>query len=151
MNMLQYRYRLLIEKYTQIGKISTIKTSAQSEGIYSPTIFFNELIRFGGVYSLRGFNEQSLFASNYTMVTLEYRYLLSQNANIFAFWNGAYYEDKSMIRTNTKHDFPFGFGFGANLETGVGVLTLAYALGRENQNPIKFQSGKFHFGLIGLF
>jgi len=151
MNMLQYRYRLLIEKYTQIGKTSTIKTSAQSEGIYSPTIFFNELIRFGGVYSLRGFNEQSLFASNYTMVTLEYRYLLSQNANIFAFWNGAYYEDKSMTRTNTKHDFPFGFGFGANLETGVGVLTLAYALGRENQNPIKFQSGKFHFGLIGLF
>lgn len=151
LNSLLYRYSLNIEKYSKLGRMSTIKTALRGEGLFSPTIYFNELIRFGGVYSLRGFNEQSLFASNYTMVTIEYRYLLSQNANLFAFWNGAYYENKSIVTSGIKSDFPFGFGFGANLETGVGILTLAYALGKENNNPIQFRSGKFHFGLIGLF
>lgn len=151
LNSLHYRYHFNLEKYLKIGSLGTFKTAFRGEGIFSQTIYFNELIRFGGVYSLRGFNEQSLFATNYTMMTIEYRYLLSQNANLFAFWNGAYYEDKSIARTTTKSDYPFGFGFGANLDTGVGILTLAYALGRENNNPIRFQAGKFHFGLIGLF
>jgi len=152
MKMLQYRYQFNLEKFTKIGQTSTIKTAFQGEGLFAPKIYFNELIRFGGVYSLRGFNEQSLFASNYTMLTIEYRYLLSQNSNLFAFWNGAYYEDKSVVRDISISDFPFGFGAGANLETGTGfLLTLAYALGREFDNPIRFQAGKFHFGLTGLF
>lgn len=152
MKMLQYRYQFNIEKFNKIGQTSTIKTALQGEGIFAPNIYFNELIRFGGVYSLRGFNEQSIFASNYTMLTIEYRYLLSQNSNLFAFWNGAYYEDKSVVREVPISDFPFGFGAGANLETGSGfLLTIAYALGRENNNPIRYQAGKFHFGLTGLF
>lgn len=151
LKMFQYNYAFNFEKYSALGKQSTLKTALSGESLFAPAIYFNELIRFGGIYSLRGFNEQSLFASSYTMLTVEYRYLTGPNSNLFLFWNGAYYQDRSVVRATTLQDFPYGFGAGANLETGAGILTLAYAVGSENDNPIRFQAGKIHFGFTGLF
>jgi hypothetical protein len=54
-------------------------------------------------------------------------------------------------REKTFYDTPYGFGAGVNLETGAGIFTFAYALGKEQGNTIKLQSGKIHFGLTGLF
>lgn len=151
MRMNQYRIAGQIDTYLPLGKSSTLKSGIMGERIMSPEIYFNELMRYGGIYTLRGFNEQSLFASTFVMFTLEYRYLLAQNSNFFVFMNGAYYQDASIVRATPYQDTPIGMGIGANLETGAGILTLAYAIGREANNPIQFQAGKVHFGLTGLF
>jgi len=151
MKMRQYHVSGSAEMFFPFSKNVTLKSAVKSEGLYAPDIYFNELIRFGGVHSLRGFNEQSLFASFYSLINLELRYLTGQNSNLFVFFNAAYYEDRSTIREQPLTDTPFGFGMGAYLETGNGILTLIYALGSENNNPIRLEAGKIHIGFTALF
>src|SRR6185369_14938434 len=76
--------------------------------LYSPDIFTNELYRFGGLKTLRGFDEESILASAYIIGKAEYRYLLEQNSYLFAFFNQGSYRNTS----NNKyiHDTPYGFG-----------------------------------------
>ena len=139
------------DKFFDLGKKNVLRTNLYGQGLITPTIYFNELYRFGGVYSLRGFNEQSIFASTYSILNIEYRYLLNKNSNLLLFWNGAWYENRSIINSERVTDTPYGFGIGANIETGAGIFTFAYALGKEFNNSINLQTGKIHFGISALF
>lgn len=147
----QFQFKVRIDKYIPLGTSTTIKLGLYSSQISAPRIYFNELLREGGINSLKGFNEQSIFASNFNLFELEFRYLIGQNSHIKAFWNGAYYEDKSYGRDKAIYDKPWGFGIGGNIETGAGVLSLVYALGKEKGNSFDFRTGKVHFGLSSYF
>jgi hemolysin activation/secretion protein len=94
---------------------STIKIGVQSAFIYGENIFQNELFRIGGLKTLRGFNEESIYASAYSIFTLEYRYILEQNSFLYAFADGAYYENRNV--QTFVHDTPYGFGAGISFET----------------------------------
>ncbi len=146
----QYRLKLKLDKYFPVGVKSTIKAGLGIEQIIAPTIYFNEVMREGGINSLKGFNEQSIFATNFNMLELEYRYLLGANSYVKAFWNGAYYEDKTTGKKAT-YDTPWGFGIGGNIETRAGILSILYALGKEKQNNFDLRAGKIHFGISSYF
>jgi outer membrane protein assembly factor BamA len=128
---------------------STIKVGMKSAILQGKSIFQNDLFRIGGLNTLRGFNEQSIYASAYSIFTLEYRLILEQNSYLFLFADGAYYQDYS----TSQHiaDTPFGFGPGISFETKVGIFSLTYALGKQFNNPIELGSGKIHFGVISHF
>lgn len=114
----------------------------------SPTIFDNELYRFGGLNTLRGFNEEQLFASTKAQLTFEYRFLLDENSNVFLFYDQCFYENASL---NYYNDHPLGFGGGISFGSKIGVFSITYALGREFSNPIDFRSSKIHFGYTAYF
>ena len=147
----QYQYQMKFDFYLPIESRSTIKFGVSVSQIIADQIYFNELQREGGINSLKGFNEQSIFASNFNMLELEYRYLLGLNSHFKVFWNGAYYEDKRVGRNDQVFDMPWGFGIGGNIETGAGILTLAYALGKQKGNNFDVRTGKFHFGISSYF
>jgi outer membrane protein assembly factor BamA len=113
------------------------------------SMFENELYRIGGNNSLRGFNEESIFASAYSIVNLEYRYLLEENSFLFLFVNGAYYENRAVNRN--IEDRPYGFGAGMSFETKAGIFSISYALGSQFGNPVETRTAKVHFGLTSLF
>ncbi len=140
-----------IEKFFPIKQKSVIKLGAVAQHLIANKIFYNELFRLGGFNNLKGFNEQSIFATNFNMLEVEYRYLLNENSFLKAFWNGAYYENRSQIGTAYWADKPWGFGVGANLETGAGILSLMYALGTEKGNKFDLRAGKIHFGVSSYF
>ena len=114
----------------------------------SPTIFENELYRFGGLNTLRGFDEEQLFASTKAQLTFEYRFLLDENSNVFLFYDQCFYENTSL---NYYNDHPLGFGGGISFGSKIGVFSITYALGREFSNPIDFRSSKIHFGYTAYF
>ena len=114
----------------------------------SPTIFENELFRFGGLNTLRGFNEEQLFASTKGQLTFEYRFLLDENSNVFLFYDQCFYENTSL---SYKNDHPLGFGGGISFGSKIGIFSITYALGREQGNPIDFRSSKIHFGYTAYF
>lgn len=147
----QYQYRLKADRFFAAGSRGTFRIGVYMNQIIAPRIFFNELEREGGINSLKGFNEQSIFASNFNMLELEYRIILGLNSHFRIFWNGAYYEDKRFGRQDQVFDFPWGFGAGGNIETGAGILTLIYALGKEKSNAFDLRAGKFHFGISSYF
>ena len=109
----------------------------------------NELYRFGGFESLRGFDDHGFLAPVYSVVSLELRYLLSRNSNLYAFWDGGWYHRD--IVSGIKEDFPFGFGVGAHIDTGGGIMYISYALGQQSGNPIELGSAKIHLGYVSKF
>lgn len=144
-----YNARLNTGTYIPIGARSTFLVRVRGSYLLNENMFRNEIYRIGGLKTLRGFNEQSIYASAYAVGTLEYRFILEENSNVFAFFDQGIYEDRSI--DNTISDTPFGFGAGINFETNAGVFSLTYALGKQFNNPIEIRSGKIHFGFISFF
>ena len=72
-----YRFKIVVSAahYFPLGKASTFKTAVNSGLLESPQNFQNELFRIGGYSLLRGFDEESIYASKYAVFTGEYRYL----------------------------------------------------------------------------
>jgi outer membrane protein assembly factor BamA len=144
-----YNLNIAVGNYFPLGKRSTILLRIRAGHFINDNMFRSEMYRLGGLKSIRGFDEQSIFASSYGIGTLELRYLLEQNSNLFVFLDQAFYE--SAVQEQVVTDTPFGFGGGINFETGAGVFSLTYALGRQFDNNISFRSGKLHFGFISFF
>lgn len=145
-----YRFDLSHSHFFGLWKWSTLMTRIKSGLIVSKNpIYENELYRIGGNKLLRGFDEESIFASWYNVLTLEWRFLFGTNSYAYVFGDFAYTQNKNV--TNSTEDFPFGFGIGVALETKVGIFGLSYALGAQQGNPILFQNGKVHFGYIFAF
>ena len=116
--------------------------------LISKNIFFNELYKFGGFSSLRGFDERSIFASSFSMINTEYRYLINSESYAGIFFNGAYTENHFKDSPTKFSDIPFGFGASVQLKTGRSLLQMSYALGNSANQPLAFRTAKVHFGLI---
>ncbi|MCX6290838.1 MAG: hypothetical protein NT126_03650 [Bacteroidetes bacterium] len=145
----EYHAQLKFDYFIPVQNRHVIDFGISGALLNSPDIFVNELYRFGGLKTLRGFDEESLLASLFTVGKIEYRYLLEQNSYLFAFFNESYYENKS--RNRNIHDTPYGFGSGITFETKLGIMSVSYALGKEFDNPVYFRNGKIHFGILNYF
>ena len=116
-------------------------------GIDSKNYLTNELFRFGGIKSIRGFEENSLIASLYTVLNTEYRYQLNSNIYIHSIFDAAYFENDI---TQTKEKlFAFGVGFGIN--TKAGLLKFNYANGKSENQKFKLSDSKIHLSLNAIF
>ncbi len=115
--------------------------------LLSDTYIFNELYRFGGITSMRGFEENSLFASLYNVINTEYRFLLSSNLYIHSIIDYGYFEDKN----NNLNDNLTSFGFGIGLNTKSGLFKINFANGKTSEQTFKFSNTKVHLSLVAFF
>lgn len=145
----QIKTDVVVSYFIPILKKSTIHLKIQSGNLFGDNIFLNELYQIGGLKTIRGFNQQSILASNYYIGTSEFRYLFDKNSAVFTYLDYAFYENKST--TSFETDTPFGFGIGTNFQTKAGIFSLSYGLGKQKGNPILFKNGKVHFGFVSLF
>lgn len=146
----QYRAEVNAAFFVPLLKSQAIKTALQSAFIFADApVYFNEQYRIGGNRVLRGFDEESVFATNYAVATLEWRLLTGQNSYLFAFGDAAYVQNKT--QTIDETDFLYAFGAGLTLDTNVGVFGISYALGAGSRLPLNLRSGKIHFGYVSLF
>lgn len=118
-----------------------------SEALFSDTYFTNEKLRFGGIQSIRGFNENSLEATLYSTINTEYRYILSQNSYVHSIIDFTYFQDDL---TNTSEKL-YGFGFGLGIRSKSGLLKINYAVGKTNNSTIKLSESKVHISLSTSF
>lgn len=132
-----------------IKKRSTVRLAGQGGWMANEALFSNELYRIGGLKTMRGVDEASIFCSAFAIGTLEYRFLFEENGNFFAFLDMGWWEDQS--KEERFADDPVGFGIGASFETKAGIFGLTYALGQQFSNPIDLREGKVHFGFTSLF
>ena len=139
---------LNIEGFIPIARRHVIRLANATHTYYAPKIFQNELFKFGGLNTQRGFNEETLYATTYTTFTVEYRFLVDKNSHAFAFFDQSFYEDNAKQYTQ---DHPFGFGLGYSFGTKLGIFSISYALGKQFDNPIQIRDGKVHFGYIAYF
>ncbi|MEN9700315.1 MAG: hypothetical protein RLZZ301_1513 [Bacteroidota bacterium] len=134
--------------YQALGKRQTLRMAALFQSYNCAQLYQNELFRFGGFSTLRGFNEEELFASTWGMLSLEYRFLLDQSSHLFVFGEAAYYENRALTY---YHDFPRAVGFGLSAGTAIGIFRITYAVGQQFENPFSLATGKIHMGYIAYF
>ena len=127
----------------------TFMVGNQSGVLINENLFTNELFRIGGLKTLRGFDEESIFASSFSIFTLEYRFKLEENSYFSVFYDQGWYENQSSTAFIT--DTPFGFGTGITFDTKIGIFSVSYALGKQFSNPILFRAAKIHFGFVNFF
>ena len=145
----QYQVEGTAVGYVNIVKNHVVKLSSQFGTVFGNTIYKNELFRIGGLRTMRGFDEESIYASVYVIPTIEYRFLFEKNSNLFLFAEGAYYENHSV--NNRYDDKPISVGAGINFETKAGIFNLSYAIGKQQGNGFDMRIGKIHAGLTALF
>ena len=146
----QLRLKIAAAHYFKISKSSTFKI-AVNIGLYSsPNVFRNEVFQIGGYRLLRGFNEESIYATRYAAVTAEYRSILSLNSYLFSFIDiGA---TKAKFQNINAQNLFIGTGLGIAYEIKAGLLNLSLAVGKRNDVPFNIrQASKIHFGYINYF
>lgn len=143
----QYEYNLEAFKIFNLNNHNSVFLRLKSFSLFSETYLDNELMRFGGINSIRGFEENSLSANLYGLLNTEYRYLLSSNFYVHSIIDLAYFENDT---TNQKEKlYSLGFGFG--LLTNAGLLRFNYANGKtENQN-FRLSNSQIHISLSAIF
>ena len=126
-----------------------LKTQIEGFGLFGDEEYYseNELYRIGGFGSLRGFNEESIFASAYGISSLEYRFLPNDGFYISLFGDYGFVENKS----NGINENFLGIGTGISFLTGLGVFNLSYAVGKQSENAFDFRNSKIHFGILTRF
>ena len=144
-----YRVEANFNVYLPLFKKQSIHLGIGGSSLITDNIYTNELTRIGGLRTIRGIDEESIFASTYTVSTLEYRFIPELNTALYLFVDQAWYEQKSTDAFVT--DTPRGFGVGANFETKAGIFTFNYALGQQFDNPILIRNAKISFGFKNIF
>jgi outer membrane protein assembly factor BamA len=146
----QVRVKLTGCHYFKTGKRTTLKTAVNTAIFYSENTFRNELFQIGGYKLLRGFDEESIFATQYAVGSLEYRYIIGQNSYLFAFADAGWVKNQYQT-INISNQFTSA-GLGILFETKLGLLNLSYALGKRNEENLDVRRGsKIHFGYINYF
>ena len=144
-----FRLRASVANYLKAGKNAAFKTAINAGFIQSPRIFRNELYQLGGFRLLRGFDEESIFASAYAVLTAEYRILIGLNSYIYAFADGGWVRNNSQF-ANTSNSF-IGSGLGMAFETKAGIFNIAFAAGKRDDSPLNLRQSKIHFGYVNFF
>jgi outer membrane protein assembly factor BamA len=143
-----YRSDVSLEFFIPLAKRHVFRFASQTDFYFAPKIYQNELTRFGGLTSQRGFNEEELFATTKSLMSFEYRFLVDQNSRAFLFYDQSWYENNA---TTYYKDHPFGFGAGFSFGTNIGIFSISYAQGKQFNNPILIKNGKVHFGYEAYF
>ncbi len=145
----QFAVQADIRKFTPVSQRSTLLTQVRVGKLVNQNLFGNELYRLGGLTSLRGFNENAFFASDFASGTIEYRYFVEPDSYLFLFYDQAWL--KYNLRSGYYEDGPFGMGTGMSLSTNAGIFSFVYALGQSKDRPFGLNYSKIHFGYTTRF
>jgi outer membrane protein assembly factor BamA len=149
LNSYQVRLSLSAAHYFPMARRSVLKTALNTGLLQTPNYFRNEMFQLGGYRSLRGFDEESIFANRYAVVTIEYRYLVDLNSYFFGFTDVGYTHFR-----NERSSFSNGYlGLGAGMasQTKQGIFNISYAVGKRDDLKFNLRQSKIHLGYTSFF
>lgn len=127
-----------------LNEKNSINIRSQNHYLKSTNYITNELFRFGGINSIRGFTENNLQANFMTAVLTEYRYLASPTLYFHTIMDYCLFRDQSLkTETNDKTTL-LGLGLGLGIKTKSGVLKISMATGSTNDQKLEFSNTIVH-------
>lgn len=130
-----------------LNEKNSINIKSQNFYLQSENYIVNELQRFGGINSIRGFIENSLQGDLFGSLLSEYRYILSPSLYVHSIIDYAYIQDK----TSDSNQNLLGIGFGFGLLSKNGLFNLVYANGSTNNQTIKLSNSIVHISFKANF
>lgn len=126
---------------------NSINLKNQTFYLNSNDYVVNELFRFGGINSIRGFRENTLQANFFSGLFLEYRYQLAPSLYIHSITDYGYFQDKTSELQNSL----LGLGFGFGLITNNGLFHLVYSNGSTSEQAIKLSNSIIQISFVTNF
>ena len=126
---------------------NTILLKSTNEYLNASNLLQNELFRIGGSSIMRGFDEQSIATSKYSVNTIEYHYNVSQGTQIYTITDVAFILDDF---TSTEKQL-YGIGLGYFFNTNNRIINLSYVTGKTNQSTFNLNNSKLHIKITYLF
>jgi outer membrane protein assembly factor BamA len=139
----QLNFHATFLKLWHLGYRSKFLGRLTSNYLKSNNVQFNELYQFGGLGSIRGFNQNSIDSSFYTTLATEYRYRLNDQIYLHSILDIGVFENFD----SKKLDKLYGFGGGIAILTQAGVLNLSIANGRFEYANVDLSSTVAHINL----
>jgi len=139
-NSNQYFAQATADYNAPLNNKNLIYLKTQLYYLNSQNFVVNELQRFGGINSIRGFNENILQGDMYSFVMTEYRYIASENLCLHSIFDVGYYQDHATNQNNGL----FSIGFGAKISTSNGIFNIIYANGTEKSQNVKLSNSIVH-------
>ena len=130
-----------------ISKKSSIYINLETFLLKSSNYYLNEMLLFGGINSIRGFEENSISTNKMFLINSEYRFRINKDIYINTIFDSANYENKlANISSNI-----YGVGFGLNINTNSGVFRINYANGIRKGQNIDLKLSKIHLSFSNIF
>jgi hypothetical protein len=134
-----------------LNEKNSFNLKSQNFYLQSDKYIISELYRFGGINSIRGFNENSLQANLFTSFLTEYRYVLAPGIYVHSIIDYGYYRDESTAVSGGNSGSLLGLGFGFGLLTKNGLFNIVYANGSTDEQAIKLSNSIVHISFKAVF
>lgn len=132
----QSQYKIEASYYFSFNNKNGIYTKTDNWLLISSKYLTNEQKRFGGINSIRGFNENSLQGNVFTSILTEYRYFPNEQLYLNTITDYAYLKDET---TNSNNSL-ISIGLGLGLLTNNGILRLVYSNGSSKNQEFKLSN-----------
>ncbi|MFT3795317.1 hypothetical protein [Flavobacterium sp.] len=136
----QFFLNVELKHNVYLNEKNIVNLKTQNYYLSSDTYIVNELYRFGGINSIRGFSENSLQANLFSSILTEYRYILTPGIYAHTIIDYGYFQDKTSDNSGSL----LGLGFGFGLLTKTGLFNIVYANGSTKDQAIKLSNSIVH-------
>jgi hypothetical protein len=149
LNTVQYLLGGSLTNYINVSKYLVLYQRTKAGKLFNDFLFLNDLYRLGGLTTIRGFNENFFFASDYAFSNLELQLHFQSDSYLFMFYDQAYlyYNVKALKYI----DYPAGLGLGLSFKVQKGLINIVYGVGRSKDQSFDLKLSKFHFGYVARF
>ncbi len=143
----QIRVSAILHYIFNLNYKNSIFLQSNTNILTSDSYLTNELYRFGGINSIRGFNENSIDASFYSTLNTEYRFQINQGIYMHSIIDVAYFENQIILLKQKL----YSFGIGVGLETRAGILKFSIVNGNAENQDFNFSNTKIHISISSRF
>lgn len=140
----QINYNLISN--IELSSRSILYLNSSTQLLFSKNYLVNEIFRIGGINSIRGFNEQSIFANKYSVINTEYRYYTSQSNYLHTITDLSWFENIEF-----KNKLLYSLGFGYSFTKANNQLNLAYVLGGGTDESLDLGNSRLIVKFITFF
>lgn len=141
----QFKVESKTEANFKTSSKTYINIRAHTGYLDSKNLILNEFFRIGGANSIRGFNEQSIFASKFAYTNLEYRVMTSRNSYIYSV------TDLGFTKQLDSNQSILGLGFGYLFTIKNSQVNLAYVVGKDTRTNFDFNNSKLNIIFKSFF
>ncbi len=142
----QFQFNLEVSNTFSLNERNHIYVRNQTGILLSDLLFENEIFRIGGANSMRGFNEQSIFTSQFSYVNMEYRYVTSKTSYLYTI------SDIGFIKAvDNLTESIFGLGFGYLFSIKQTQVNLGLVLGKSSNSDFDFNNAKLNVSFTSFF
>ena len=141
------KYSVELHRKFNLSSKFKLQSSITRRKINSKNLVNNELLRFGGYNSIRGYDENSIFTDGYTLLKTSLNYYLNDTIYIYTIFDLANYSNTLL---DLNEDIYSG-GLGFSSRTDNGIISISYSKGNRWGNSFNLKNAKINVIFVTFF